>query len=340
VRSTHLRTPNPHSPTLLLPLSANHSLLESVAAAANAGLVTTIVDFFFWRWPFVSAFAFVLWQFLVSMPSMLPAVFPLVGVTALVRTYLAVPSQSLQPMRNRLSVSQLFAALLFDSKHGPLARDPLARDPLTQVTMDEGAHSDDDYDEDEDEDREKRAASAAKVSKPPPAKPSGKATARVPDPPPPSPPPKRMVARAASEAKFFGILRQDDPASCESVLPTLLPEAGSLQEQMDSIMKEVDEEARGEYMPDQGYTLNPLAAILGPIQAVLYSVVSHHCRPSLKHGSSRERPTRASHSQASITHPHEFESLGRHAATRSWSRCASSGVSCRGRTASSRFSCW
>ena len=77
--------------------------LHSVAAAANAGLVTAVVDFFFWRWPFISTFAFVLWQFLVSMPSMLPAVIPLIGVAALVRSYLAV-RWSLQPMRNRLSI--------------------------------------------------------------------------------------------------------------------------------------------------------------------------------------------------------------------------------------------
>lgn len=63
-----------------------------------------------------------------------------------------------------------------------------------------------------------------------------------------------------------------DEASCERVLPTFLPPMGSLQEQMDTILWEVDLEVRGEFLPEQGGLLNPLAPILAPLQLLLHNI--------------------------------------------------------------------
>ena len=87
-----------------------------------------------------------------------------------------------------------------------------------------------------------------------------------------------MDARAVSEASVFAF--EARTILLMWVGPTNALTGGRLfQEQMDNIMKEVDEEVRGEYMPDQGYTLNPLG-ILGPIQAMLYSVAESQLQAS------------------------------------------------------------
>ena len=56
--------------------------------------------------------------------------------------------------------------------------------------------------------------------------------------------------------------------TCYDILPTFLPEPGSLQEQMDLIYQQTDQEIREAAM-DTGFSLNPLAKILGPIQFLL-----------------------------------------------------------------------
>jgi len=55
--------------------------------SAVADLCASIVDFLFWRWPFVSICIFVLWQLLVSFPTMLPACVPMFALTGLIRSY-------------------------------------------------------------------------------------------------------------------------------------------------------------------------------------------------------------------------------------------------------------
>ena len=72
-----------------------------------------------------------------------------------------------------------------------------------------------------------------------------------------APPPSRMLRRQLS---------------VEDVLPTWLPKQGSLQEQMETIYAEINSEIRGQFEVKQGGLLNPLAPILGPIQAALYKI--------------------------------------------------------------------
>ena len=54
------------------------------------------VDFFFWRWPHMSALTMVIWQALISYPTEILAFFPLVAIFALMNSYVTLAKQPKQ----------------------------------------------------------------------------------------------------------------------------------------------------------------------------------------------------------------------------------------------------
>ena len=215
--------------------------------AAIHDLGASVCDFFFWRWPFVSTFSFVLWQLLVSMPTMLPACITLGMTGALVRAYLeeASATDAIATAGSRTTIWQLCMLLLCNTPPPPLQR-------YDGVDEDSEGEDSDGNDDDDDGDNGGGTKGGEK----------GKGA--------------RLFKRTASGTKRQRRPKQRvgemvEAPTCYDILPTFLPEPGSLQEQMDQIFQQTDQEIR-EAAIDMGFSLNPLAKILGPIQYLLGEV--------------------------------------------------------------------
>ena len=203
-----------------------------------------VFDFFAWRWPYVSASTLVMWQVMVSYPTLIPACLSMIMSIALLRGYATVSSRSAHPLQQRMTLPQLMAILCVGANTEAINLAPDGEDESDDESIFGGDQSEPSEDTDEDEDETKRRGTAGKDVH----------TAVT-------PPAKGVAPKTYVESE-----------SVYDELPTWFPKAGSLQEEMDKIRAEVEEDIRAEFAPDPGFSLNPLAPILGQIQGMLNDV--------------------------------------------------------------------
>ena len=248
------------------------------------------LDFFFWRWPKASMSAFAFWQLTISWPILTLAVVPFVLLVILVAKYLDLPARS--PLVSQLTVSELLqVALVSKTMPGVTASGA--------ATTERDKGDDDDTDDDDDEDlddvdsrnnnrgegdnvssnfdedsREGDDGNEVEVQELTPAG-GGEQQDKV----------KRkreglgrrIANRVGSMATsgVSSVRRVADPlAGVPSQLNFLIKSGRpTLAAELRRLQFECEEEVFSQRPPsrnDTGFTLNPLARMLGPVQYLLH----------------------------------------------------------------------
>lgn len=265
---------------------------------AIADATAKLCDFFFWRWPFLSIFVGIVWQLLVSYPTFFPVIVPFTGLGALVRGYFDLPAKP-RSLETKLSFSQLLVILLCNHREPPL------RAQAAASVDEEEANSEGDSDSDEDEDDSKRLKKTRSANAP--------------------------SAASAAARKRRPPNWMPDVDSVRDVLPTFIPDPGSLQEAQDQVFWETEQEIRAEFVrppapinPRSTHQSSVSASACAPDPEIARDRVSSPCSVTLASPSTHSRPSSGQCRQCCTT---------------STSKCASCGECSRGTTAYSHSRC-
>ena len=232
------------------------------------GVVDSLLKFLFWKWPILSASAFVMYQLVVSYPTESIAMLPVFALVALGRSYMSLPTP--HPLEHTLTLTDLILIVVTGRGTTGQAYDPahasaseLVDEWLEEDADEHGGGGGDDDDDGQGSQKDGNRSDGSENGTPP-ASPGGSKSER----------------RSASKKRAGGVMSKMGSAagainplgSVTKALDVFKP--AQLDEDLDQMRWEVEQEIYSHFPEDDvGFVINPIAKALGPVQKIVYNLV-------------------------------------------------------------------
>ena len=234
------------------------------------GVIKSTLQFFFWKYPYKSGFVFVFWQVIVTYPTESIALAPMMTLVALMGTYFRLPPRPpLEVQYSLLDMTRI--ALLDHTKEGVTVEagqrthhhnsGDASDDGASEGGSEHGDHHSDKETDDEGEEGEEEGDEGEEGEDG-----AGGESSK--------PKTKAELKEEKKKKKKGGLMSKMNMMG--DGLSSLIRSKPSLAEEIERVQYEVEEEVFSQMPPEkdeQGFTLNPIARILGPVQGILHNAL-------------------------------------------------------------------